>query len=122
MEPIAFSFDQPLFLLGALPVTAGHLVTAAALLMALASLLFARRASSARAGERDEQMATLLAAQTELQGRIAAMADVFGTRQAELNQSISQRIDGMTHGSAPRSASRRRRPTRTFGACRNGLP
>ncbi|MBB4183752.1 DNA recombination protein RmuC [Sinorhizobium terangae] len=97
MEPIAFSFDQPLFLLGALPVTAGHLVTAAALLMALASLLFARRASSARAGERDEQMATLLAAQTELQGRIAAMADVFGTRQAELNQSISQRIDGMTH-------------------------
>ncbi|WFU47899.1 DNA recombination protein RmuC [Sinorhizobium terangae] len=97
MEPIAFSFDQPLFLLGALPVTAGHLVTAAALLMALACLLFARRASSARAGERDEQMATLLAAQTELQGRIAAMADVFGTRQAELNQSISQRIDGMTH-------------------------
>ncbi|MBP1887879.1 DNA recombination protein RmuC [Sinorhizobium mexicanum] len=97
MEPIAFSFDHPLFLLGALPVTAGHLATAAALLMTLASLMLARRARFARAGERDEQMATLLAAQTELQGRIAAMADVFGTRQAELNQSISQRIDGMTH-------------------------
>ncbi|MCA1438878.1 DNA recombination protein RmuC [Ensifer sp. IC4062] len=97
MEPIAFSFDQPLLQLGALPVTAGHLVTATALLMTLACLMFARRASSARAGERDEQMATLLAAQTELQGRIAAMTDVFGTRQAELNQSISQRIDGMTH-------------------------
>ncbi|MCA1405547.1 DNA recombination protein RmuC [Ensifer sp. IC3342] len=97
MEPIAFSFDQPLFLLGALPVTAGHLATAAALLMALACLIFARQASSARNSERDEQMATLLAAQTELQGRIAAMTDVFGTRQAELNQSISQRIDGMTH-------------------------
>ncbi|WP_331373086.1 DNA recombination protein RmuC [Sinorhizobium chiapasense] len=97
MEPIAFSFDQPLFLVGALPVTAGHLVTAAALLMTLASLMLARRARSARADERDEQMATLLAAQTELQGRIAAMTDVFGTRQAELNQSISQRIDGMTH-------------------------
>ncbi|MDK1377008.1 MULTISPECIES: DNA recombination protein RmuC [unclassified Sinorhizobium] len=97
MEPIAFSFDHPLFLLGALPVTAGHLVTIAALLMTLASLTLARRARSARADERDEQMATLLAAQTELQGRIAAMADVFGTRQAELNQSISQRIDGMTH-------------------------
>ena len=25
------------------------------------------------------------------------MADVFGARQSELNQSISQRIDGMTH-------------------------
>ncbi|THK37471.1 DNA recombination protein RmuC [Ensifer sp. MPMI2T] len=97
MEPIAFSFDQPLFLLGALPVTAGHLATAAALLMALACLIFARQASSARNSERDEQMATLLAAQAELQGRIAAMTDVFGTRQAELNQSISQRIDGMTH-------------------------
>lgn len=97
MEPTSFSFDQPLLQLGTLPVTAGHLVTAAALLMTLACLMFARRASSARAGERDEQMATLLAAQTELQGRIAAMTDVFGTRQAELNQSISQRIDGMTH-------------------------
>ncbi|WEX88319.1 DNA recombination protein RmuC [Sinorhizobium garamanticum] len=97
MEPIDFSFDQPLLQLGALPVTAGHLATAAALLMTLACLMFARRASSARIGERDEQMATLLAAQTELQGRIAAMTDVFGTRQAELNQSISQRIDGMTH-------------------------
>lgn len=97
MEPTSFSFDQPLLQLGTLPVTAGHLVTAAALLMTLACLMFARRASSARTGERDEQMATLLAAQTELQGRIAAMTDVFGTRQAELNQSISQRIDGMAH-------------------------
>ncbi|NRP71890.1 DNA recombination protein RmuC [Ensifer psoraleae] len=96
MEPISFSFDQPLFLIGALPVTAGHLVTAAVLMM-LASLMLARRARSARADERDEQMATLLAAQTELQGRIAAMTEVFGTRQAELNQSLSQRIDGMTH-------------------------
>ncbi|MDK1384160.1 DNA recombination protein RmuC [Sinorhizobium sp. 8-89] len=97
MEPIALSFDQPLFLIGALPVTAGHLVTAAAVLMMLASLMLARRARSARTDERDEQMATLLAAQTELQGRIAAMTEVFGTRQAELNQSLSQRIDGMTH-------------------------
>ncbi|MDK1491695.1 DNA recombination protein RmuC [Sinorhizobium sp. 7-81] len=96
MEPIALSFEQPLFLIGALPVTAGHLVTAAAVLMMLASLMLARRARSAR-DERDEQMATLLAAQTELQGRIAAMTEVFGTRQAELNQSLSQRIDGMTH-------------------------
>ncbi|MCZ4090511.1 DNA recombination protein RmuC [Sinorhizobium psoraleae] len=96
MEPIALSFDQPLFLIGALPVTAGHLVTAAVLTM-FVSLMLARRAWSARADERDEQMATLLAAQTELQGRIAAMTEVFGTRQAELNQSLSQRIDGMTH-------------------------
>ena len=97
MEPIAFSFDQPLFLVGALPVTTGHLVTAAALLMMLLAAVFARRARSRRTIEQDEQMTALLAAQTEMQGRIAAMAEVFGARQAELNQSISQRIDGMTH-------------------------
>jgi DNA recombination protein RmuC len=97
MEPIAFSFDQPLFHLGAQPVTAGHLITAAALLMALMAIAAARRARSLRADERDEQISVLLAAQTEMQGRIAAMTEVFGARQAELNQSLSQRIDGMTH-------------------------
>ncbi|WP_026613439.1 DNA recombination protein RmuC [Ensifer aridi] len=99
MKPIAFSFsfDEPLFLIGTLPVTAGLLVTAAALLMAALSTVFARRARSARAIEHEEQMSALIAAQTEMQGRIAAMSEVFGARQAELNQAISQRIDGMTH-------------------------
>jgi DNA recombination protein RmuC len=31
-----------------------------------------------------------------MQGRMGAMAELFGARQAELNQSIGQRIDGMT--------------------------
>ncbi|MCA1369213.1 DNA recombination protein RmuC [Bradyrhizobium sp. BRP14] len=97
MEPISFSFDEPLFLIGTLPVTAGHLVAAAALLMAALSVVFARRARSARAIEHEEQMSALIAAQSEMQGRIAAMTEVFGARQAELNQAISQRIDGMTH-------------------------
>ncbi|WEX77803.1 DNA recombination protein RmuC [Sinorhizobium numidicum] len=97
MESTVFSFDQPLFLLGTLAVTAGHLITAAAVLMALLTAVSLRRAHANRAEERDEQMSALVAAQTEMQGRIAAMAEVFGTRQAELNQAISQRIDGMTH-------------------------
>ncbi|MGN7751465.1 DNA recombination protein RmuC [Sinorhizobium sp. 22678] len=97
MEPIPFSFDQPLFLVGALPVTAGLLVTAAALLVVLFSSIMVRRARSARAIDREEQMSALIAAQTEMQGRIAAMTEVLGARQAELNQSLSQRIDGMTH-------------------------
>ncbi|MGK9260633.1 DNA recombination protein RmuC [Sinorhizobium meliloti] len=97
MEPIPFSFDQPLFLIGALPVTAGLLVTAAALLVVLFSAIMVRRARSARAIDREEQMSALIAAQTEMQGRIAAMTEVLGARQAELNQSLSQRIDGMTH-------------------------
>jgi DNA recombination protein RmuC len=97
MEPTTFSFDKPLFLIGTLPVTTGLLVTAAALLVVLLSAVFARRARSRRAVEQGEQMSALIAAQTEMQGRIAAMAEVFGARQAELNQAISQRIDGMTH-------------------------
>lgn len=97
MEPIPFSFDQPLFLIGALPVTAGLLVTAAALLVVLFSAIMVRRARSARAIDREEQMSALITAQTEMQGRIAAMTEVLGARQAELNQSLSQRIDGMTH-------------------------
>ncbi len=97
MEPIVFSFDQPLIQLGGLPVTAGHLITAAALLMALMAIAAGRRARTLRIDERDEQISALLAVQTEMQGRIAAMAEVFGARQAELNQSLSQRIDGMTH-------------------------
>ncbi|RVL57879.1 DNA recombination protein RmuC [Sinorhizobium meliloti] len=97
MEPVPFSFDQPLFLIGTLPVTAGHLVTTAALLVVLFSAIMVRRARSARATGREEQMSALIAAQTEMQGRIAAMTEVFGARQSELNQSLSQRIDGMTH-------------------------
>ncbi|QND31529.1 DNA recombination protein RmuC [Sinorhizobium meliloti] len=97
MEPIPFSFDQPLLLIGTLPVTAGHLVTTAALLVVLFSAIMVRRARSARATGREEQMSALIAAQTEMQGRIAAMTEVLGARQAELNQSLSQRIDGMTH-------------------------
>jgi DNA recombination protein RmuC len=55
-----------------------------------AETLRREQAAEARLGE-------LLKAQAEMQGRLATMADVFGSRQAELNQSISQRLDGMTH-------------------------
>lgn len=96
MEPAPISFDQPVFFIGTVPVTVAHL---GILLAVLAAGLVLMSLSRRRAGddERHEQMAMLLAAQTEMQGRIAAMADVFGTRQAELNQTLSQRIDGMTH-------------------------
>ncbi len=60
----------------------------------LIGVLFLRRN-----GGRDQaeaQMAELMRAQADLNGRLAAMADVFGTRQAELNQSIGQRLDGMS--------------------------
>lgn len=97
MEPAPISFDQPVFFIGTVPVTVAHLGMLLAVLAAGLVLMSLSRRRRAGDDERHEQMAMLLAAQTEMQGRIAAMADVFGTRQAELNQTLSQRIDGMTH-------------------------
>ncbi|NLS02100.1 DNA recombination protein RmuC [Rhizobium sp. P32RR-XVIII] len=78
--------------------------TIAAIVLALIVLLF--RSSSLRreqteeaamrAAEADARMAELLKIQAEMQGRISTMAEVFGTRQAELNQAINQRLDGMS--------------------------
>jgi DNA recombination protein RmuC len=99
--------DTPLFMIGQVPVTAAWAIAAALLAVALltgGALIAAGRArrrardeADRRAWEADRRMADILRAQTEMQGRIAAMADVFGTRQHELNQALNQRIDGMTH-------------------------
>ncbi|MGZ2383047.1 DNA recombination protein RmuC [Rhizobium brockwellii] len=52
--------------------------------------------ASFRAEENEARMTELLKIQSEMQGRIAAMTEVFGARQSELNQTISQRLDGMS--------------------------
>jgi len=52
--------------------------------------------ASFRAAESEARMAELLKIQAEMQGRIAVMTEVFGARQSELNQAISQRLDGMS--------------------------
>lgn len=52
--------------------------------------------ASVRAEENEARMAELLKIQAEMQGRIAVMTEVFGARQSELNQTISQRLDGMS--------------------------
>lgn len=90
---------SPAFLLG--------LAAAVLLLPILTVIIVALRAARARAEMREDalrrdeaaeaRLAELLKAQAEMQGRLATMAEVFGSRQAELNQSISQRLDGMTH-------------------------
>ena len=106
----AFSFlHDTLFTLGSLRVTLAGALAASGIVLVL--LLFgavlawrsaqrsARRASEEarqRAIEAELRMAEIFRAQTEMQGRIAAMTNVFGARQAELNQTINQRIDGMT--------------------------
>ncbi|WP_375628476.1 MULTISPECIES: DNA recombination protein RmuC [unclassified Bartonella] len=49
-----------------------------------------------RAREAQMQMATLLKTQAEMQGRMQTMAEIFGQRQAELNKSLSEQLNGMT--------------------------
>jgi len=102
--------NAPLMTIGNVPISlsAAMILTGVlALILLLLAIVSLMAAARSRRDERDEaerraheselRMGDILRAQTEMQGRIAAMADVFGTRQHELNQTISQRIDGMTH-------------------------
>lgn len=68
------------------PVPALALAAAAVVLFGLAA---------ARLGA-ERRFAALMKAQAEMQGRLAAMAEVFGSRQAETNQAINARLDGLT--------------------------
>ena len=102
--------DIPAVTIGSVTLSPLFLVAIAAVILLLpvvALILVSVRGAAARArlmeetARRDEaaeaRLAELLKAQAEMQGRLATMAEVFGSRQAELNQSISQRLDGMTH-------------------------
>jgi len=83
-----------------------HLLSAAVgLLLLLVVLLLIRNASGRRndeeaddrATEAERRMAEMLRLQAEMQGRLATMTEVFGSRQAEFNQAVNQRLDGMSH-------------------------
>src|SRR5688500_10071640 len=109
MNDLALLLSEPVLRLGATSITLGQALAAGAsmflcLLIALILALWrsagARCAAAAEAAERaretDARMTGILQAQVEMQGRLGAVAEVFGARQAELTQSISQRLDSMT--------------------------
>ncbi|MFB9949948.1 DNA recombination protein RmuC [Rhizobium puerariae] len=79
------------------------IAAAAAVLLALAAILFLRGAArrqqenARRASEAEARLSELIRAQSEMQGRMASMAETLSARQSELNQAVSQRLDGMTH-------------------------
>jgi DNA recombination protein RmuC len=101
--------SEPILRLGASVFTLGQLLAfGGALFLVLFLVLVAAlwrsaraRAEAAleaadRAHEADARMTAILQSQAEMQGRMGAMAEVFGSRQAELTQSLSQRLDAMT--------------------------
>ncbi len=109
MNEAAFSLSEPVARLGAVTVTLGQamILGAALLLLFLAMLVVilwrsagAREQAAAEAADRareaEARMASILQTQAEMQGRMGAIAEVFGARQAELTQSIGQRLDAMT--------------------------
>ncbi len=109
MDPISAFLSQPVAVIGGTVVTLGMALAAGAvllLILVVALVVSLWRASNARAAaaaetasharDTEERIAALLQAQAEMQGRLGAVAEVFGARQAELTQSIGQRLDAMT--------------------------
>lgn len=101
--------DQTMIVIGEYPISMGQVIIGA--LLGLAALILAtaigqwrnvsfRRAamleSEARAREAEERLAEILRTQSEMHGRMQTMAEIFGSRQSEMTQSIRERLDGMT--------------------------
>jgi len=100
--------DTTLFLLDGLKVTPLHLLLAGAGVMALLVLelivMLARVArarrdemeeAEARQRDLDVKMAALARSSAELTGRMQTVAEVFGTRQADLARLVSERLDAV---------------------------
>ena len=101
--------SEPVARLGASVITFGHVAGLLVLLLFLLlaglglSLWRASRARAAaaeeaalRAGEAEARLAEITKAQSEMQGRLGTLAEIFSSRQAELNKAIGERLDGMT--------------------------
>ncbi|TJX78375.1 MAG: DNA recombination protein RmuC [Mesorhizobium sp.] len=109
MNDLSTILSEPVVRLGASTITLGHALAFGAILflglfVALVIALWrsakARTIAAAEAADHardaEARMAGILQAQAEMQGRMGAIAEVFGARQAELTQSIGQRLDAMT--------------------------
>ncbi|TIO47954.1 MAG: DNA recombination protein RmuC [Mesorhizobium sp.] len=109
MNDMTSILSQPVARLGATTITLGEalgfgavllLVLFLALIVALWRAGKARAEAAAEAADHardtEARMADILQAQAEMQGRMGAIAEVFGARQAELTQSLGQRLDAMT--------------------------
>ncbi|HTV69900.1 MAG TPA: DNA recombination protein RmuC [Rhizobiaceae bacterium] len=109
MDELLAILSEPMAQLGATVITLGQAlafggVLFAVLLVTLVIALWrsarARMVAATEAADRtrdmESVMAGILQSQAEMQGRLGTVADVFGARQAELTQSLGQRLDAMT--------------------------
>lgn len=56
-----------------------------------------REEMTQRSMDAEARLAQLVRMQGEMHGRVAAMAETITSRQSELNHSVNQRLDGMSH-------------------------
>ncbi|WP_099866115.1 DNA recombination protein RmuC [Pararhizobium haloflavum] len=107
MNPVATTSDTIAIGAITIPIEDALVFAGAAMLAILLIMLIvlwrsarqradAQEEAAAAARDAEFRMAEILKTQSEMQGRMATIADVFGSRQAELNQSIQSRLDGMT--------------------------
>ena len=102
--------NTPLFIVSGQPITPLHLLAGAAAVLVLLLLIVAvalARMGRARRDEQDEaadrqhdldaKMAALARSSAELTGRMQTIAEVFGTRQADLARLVSERLDAVGH-------------------------
>ena len=107
MDPL-LAFDTTVLVIGNRPVSLGTIVIASALLIAVCILMLVVSATRAKARRREEmeaakaraeraeaQVAQIVQAQSEMQGRLSSMTEIFGSRQNELNAHLQQRLDQM---------------------------
>jgi len=98
LEPVAtlFGYEVPL---AGLALAGGAAVI---LLLLMATLILwrnarARGAAEVASRELETRLAELARTQGEMTGRVQAMAEVFGSRQAELVKALTDRLDNVSH-------------------------
>ncbi|MEX0957076.1 MAG: DNA recombination protein RmuC [Rhizobiaceae bacterium] len=102
MQSFSDVFSAPVAQFGAATLTLGHLLWAAGLLVLIVvagmavALWRAARGKADASRDADAKLAEITRAQAEMQGRLGTLAEVFSSRQAELNKAIGDRLDGMT--------------------------
>ncbi|UXT21222.1 DNA recombination protein RmuC [Agrobacterium tumefaciens] len=84
---------DPALRAGSVDISFGALLAALVFGLVATWLVTASRGKKAGA---DGEISDLLKTQSELHGRIAAMAETLGTRQTEMSQTLNQRLDGMS--------------------------
>jgi len=109
-RPIIIPMQQVIIEISGRAVTLGEIMTAglAMVVVLLVIVMIQVGRSSSRRGmselaaaerrhELEARIADLVKNQGEIHGRMQTMAEVFSTRQGELNRSVSERLDGLGH-------------------------